>query len=102
MFVCNTTEGSLLWETSSAPGANWEYDNNHRDSPKKLGNFTLNETGVAVNPNTNRTAAVNSTAVLTDPVQLSHDNVTLRCSENKDPNNKFIEAVLRVGKSQTI
>ena len=107
MFVCNTTEGSLQWETNSAPAANWEYDNNlKRKSPEKFGNFTLYRNGVhevlAVNVNdANKTAAVNSTAVLTDPVQQSHDGVTLRCSENSNL-SKFSEAVLSVGKSQTI
>ena len=101
MFVCNTTEGGLLWETSSAI-SNFIYDENlDRQSPIILGNFTLYRDGVAVNMVTTLATAVNSTAVLTDPVQLSHDGVTLRCSEDSDL-NKFSEAVLSVGKSQVL
>ena len=101
VFVCNTTEGGLLWETSSAI-SNFIYDENlDRLSPRTLGNFTLYRDGVAVNMNTNLATAVNSTAVLTDPVQLSHDGVTLRCSENSLNVTKYYsEAVLSVGKSQ--
>ena len=100
-FVCNTTEGGLLWETSST-SSNFIYDHNlNRDSPRILGNFTLHRDGVAVDMTTNLATAVNSTAVLTDPVQLSHDGVTLRCSENTDL-DKFSEAVLSVGKYCTI
>ena len=43
-------------------------------SPVTLGNFTLSRDGA-------NATAVNSTAVLTDPVQLSHDGVTLKCTE---------------------
>ena len=97
VFVCNTTEGGLLWETSSAL-ANYLYDENlSRQSPRTLGVFTLYRDGVAVNMATNLAAAVNSTAVLTDPVQLSHDGVTLRCYEDADL-TKYSEAVLSVGK----
>ena len=96
VFVCKTTEGSLLWESSST-SSNCIYDENlSRQSPKILGDFTLYRDGVAVDMATNFATAVNSTAVLTDPVQLSHDGVTLRCSENIDPNNKFSEAILSV------
>ena len=96
VFVCKTTEGSLLWESSST-SSNCIYDEDlSRLSPKILGVFTLYRDGVAVDMTTTFATAVNSTAVLTDPVQLSHDGVRLRCSENKDPNNKFSEAVLSV------
>ena len=99
VFVCNTTEGSLLWETIiSSTISTFIYDENlGRQSPKILGNFTLYRDGVAVDMTTSTATAVNSTAVLTDPVQLSHDSVTLRCSEDSDL-NKFNEAVLSVGK----
>ena len=93
MVVCNTTNGSLVWETSSAQGTNWEYDVNlQRLSPVTLGNFTLSRDGA-------NATAVNSTAVLTDPVQLLHDNVTLRCSENSPDLSDFREIFLSVGKS---
>ena len=46
---------------------------------------------------TSMATAVNSTAVLTDPVQLSHDGVTLKCYENTDL-DQYSEAVLSVGK----
>ena len=96
VFVCNTTEGSLLWGTSST-SSNCIYDEDlSRQSPKILGDFTLHRDGVAVDMTTNLATAVNSTAVLTDPVQLSHDGVTLTCAENKDPINKFSKAVLSV------
>ena len=76
VFVCNTTKNSLVWATSSAQGSNWKYDENpERHSPVTLGNFTLSRDGA-------NATAVNSTAVLTDPVQLSHDGVTLKCTEN--------------------
>ena len=97
VFVCNTTEGSLLWETSSTSANNLYDENLNRQSPRTLGNFTLHRDGVAVDMTTNLATAVNSTAVLTDPVQLSHDGVTLRCFEDSDP-SKFNEAVLNVGK----
>ena len=97
VFECNTTEGSLLWETSSTSGNNLYDDNLNRPSPKILGNFTLYRDGVAVNMTTNLATAVNSTAVLTDPVQLSHNNVTLRCSEDSNL-TKYNEVVLSVGK----
>ena len=101
VFVCNTTEGSLLWETNST-SANCVYDANlNRQSPKSLGVFTLYRDRVAVNMATMSATAVNSTAVLTDPVQLSHDGVTLRCYENSDL-TKYSETVLNVGKSQRV
>ena len=84
VFVCNTTEGGLLWETSSTNANNLYDENLNRQSPRTLGNFTLHRDGVAVNMATNLATAVNSTAVLTDPVQLSHDGVTLRCYETTD------------------
>ena len=101
VFVCNTTEGSLLWDTNST-SANCVYDENlNRQSPKILGVFTLYRDRVAVNMATMSATAVNSTAVLTDPVQLSHDGVTLRCYENSDL-TKYSETVLNVGKSQRV
>ena len=99
-FVCNTTEGSLIWETSST-ASNYLFDQNlGRQSPKSLGVFTLYRDGVAVNMATTFASAVNSTAVLTDPVQLSHDGVTLKCSEYTDL-TKYSKVVLSVlqGKS---
>ena len=99
MFVCNTTEGSLLWETIiSSTILNFLYDDNlSRQSPKSLGNYTIYRNGVAVDMTTSMATAVNSTAVLTDPVQLSHDGVTLKCYENTDL-DQYSEAVLSVGK----
>ena len=78
VFVCNTTEGSLLWETIiSSTISNFLYDDNlSRQSPKILGNYTIYRNGVAVDMTASMATAVNSTAVLTDPVQLSHDGVT--------------------------
>ena len=53
VFVCNTTEGSLLWDTNST-SANCVYDENlNRQSPKILGVFTLYRDRVAVNMATN-------------------------------------------------
>ena len=102
VFVCNTTEGGLLWETASSAISNFIYDENlDRQSPIILGNFTLYRNGVAVDMTTHLATAVNSTAVLTDPVQLSHDGVTLRCSEDSDL-TRYNEAVLSVGKSQVL
>ena len=99
MFVCNTTKGSLLWATSST-SSNFIYDaNDKRQSPRALGNFTLCRDGVNVDMNTMLATAVNSTAKLTVPVQLSHDGVTLRCSEDSNPNKYYDEVVLSVGKS---
>ena len=98
VFVCNTTEGALLWETSSTL-ANCIYDSNlNRQSPKILGIFTLYRDEVSIDMNTNSSTAVNSRAILTNPVQLSHDGVTLKCYENTDL-SKFSEVVLNVGKS---
>ena len=98
VFVCNTTEGSLLWETSSTL-VNCIYDNNlNRETPKNLGVFTVYRDEVFIDMNTNFSTAVNSRAILTNPVQLSQNDVTLRCSENTDL-TKFSEVVLNVGKS---
>ena len=98
VFVCNTTEGGLLWETNSTnTNNNFIYNEKDKTSPRILGNFTIYRDGVAVNMTTSTATAVNSTAVLTDPVQLSHDGVTLRCYEDSDL-TKYSEAVLSVGK----
>ena len=98
MFVCNTTEGSLFWETSSTD-VNCVYDENlNRQSPKDLGDFILYRDGVSVSMTTNFATAVNSSAVLANPVQLSHNGVTLKCYENTDL-NQFSEVILNVGKS---
>ena len=99
VFVCNTTEGSLLWETNSSD-ANCVYDEVlMRESPKDLGDFTLHRDGVFVSNATTLATAVNSTAMLAVPVQLSHNDVTLKCYENSDL-NKFSEIILNVGKSK--
>ena len=101
VFVCNTTEGSLLWETSSTV-ANCVYDEDLlRESPKVLGYFILHRDGVFVSNATTFATAVNSTAMLAVPVQLSHDGVTLKCYENTDF-NQFSEIILNVGKSKPV
>ena len=104
VFVCNTTEGGLLWDTSTSftnnsTSSNFLYDANlNRQSPRILRNFTVYRDGVAVSMTTMLATAVNSTAILTDPVQLSHDGITLKCLEDSDL-TKFSGAILSVGTS---
>ena len=89
-YKCQTTEGSLLWETSTT-AANHVFDNPTQSS-KKLGIFLLQLDGILI---TNGTVlAVNSTAVVSN-LQLSHNGTTLKCSEDTDL-SMFREAVLRV------
>ena len=90
-FECQTTEGGLLWETSSAH-ANHVFDDQTRAS-RMLGIFLLRLDEIALQ--TNGTAsAVNSTAVVSH-IQLSYNGTTLRCSENAHL-SMFSETVLRV------
>ena len=101
VFVCNTTEGSLLWGTNSTV-ASCVYDEDlMQESPKVLGDFILHRDGVFVSNATTFATAVNSTAMLAVPVQLSHNDVTLKCSENTDL-NQFSEIILNVGKSKPV
>ena len=94
MFVCNTTKNSLEFgrpaQLKVLTGNMMKIlkDTHH----VTLGNFTLSRDGA-------NATAVNSTAVLTDPVQLSHDGVTLKCTENSPNLSDYTEVVLSVGKS---
>lgn len=75
VFVCNTTIGSLLWETSNT-SANHLF-NNPTQSSSTLGIFRLHLDGISTSGKVN---AVNSTAVVGD-VLLSYDGTLLKCSE---------------------
>ena len=104
VFVCNTTEGGLLWETSNGlASSNFLYDGNDRESPRMLGIFTLHRDGIdkVVNGSITFARSVNSTAVLNDPVVSSHDGVTLKCFEDSNT-TKSSEVTLSVGKSHVI
>ena len=89
-FECQTTHGSLLWETSST-AANHIFDN-PAQSPKVLGIFLLHLDGILLTNGT--VSAVNSTAVVSN-VQPSYNGTTLKCSEDADL-SMFSEAVLKV------
>ena len=89
-FECQTTEGSLLWETSSTH-ANHIFDDPTQSSIE-LGIFLLQLDGILhINGNV---LAVNSTAVVSN-VQPSYNGTMLKCSEDADL-SIFREAVLRV------
>ena len=90
-FECQTTEGSLLWETSST-FLNHVFDN-PTQPPRMLGIFLLSLDGISLLPN-GTVSAVNSTAVVSN-VQLSNNGTMLKCSENVDI-SMFGETVLRV------
>ena len=79
MFCCNTTMGSLLWETSNT-SANHLF-NNPAQSSSTLGIFRLHLNGILLINGT--VTAVNSTAVVSD--LLPHYNgALLKCSEYAD------------------
>ena len=86
-FECQTTEGGLLWETSSTH-VNHVFDNPTQSSTRMLGIFLLRLDGIS------NGGAVNSTAVVNN-VTLSDNGTTLKCSENVNL-TVFIETVLRV------
>lgn len=90
VFGCQSTHGSLLWETSST-GANHIFDNPGQSS-KVLGIFLLHLDGILRLNGT--VLAVNSTAVVSN-VRPSYNGITLKCSEDADL-SIFSEAVLRV------
>ena len=91
-FECQTTEGSLLWETSSTH-VNHIFDNPTQPS-RMLGFFLLRLDGISLLTNGSVVLAVNSTAVVSN-VQPSYNGTVLRCSEFADL-SVFIETVLRV------
>ena len=93
-FNCQTTEGSLLWETSGTT-ANHVF-NNPLQSPAMLGIFLLSLDGITQTTGGTVTA-VNSTAVVSN-VQTSFNGTVLKCSEFGDL-NMFHETVLRVSGS---
>ena len=86
-FVCNTTAGDLLWETSSAPGDNQIFSLATQSSVT-LGVFILSVEHVSV-------TGVSSTATTVNGVRPSDDGVTLVCFENTDLTMSE-QAVLRV------
>ena len=86
-FECQTTEGGLLWETSST-GANHVFDDPLQPSTRMLGIFLLRLDGIS------NGGTVNSTAVV-DNVTLSDNGTTLKCSEDVDL-GMFSETVLIV------
>ena len=89
-FECQTTEGSLLWETSSTV---FNHAFNDPTQPSRtLGIFLLRLDGIS--QTNGMVSAVNSTAVVSN-IQLFYNGTTLRCSENADL-NMFSETVLRV------
>ena len=90
VFFCNTTMGSLLWETSNTT-ANHLF-NNPAQSPNTLGIFLLYLDGIS--PTSGPVKAVNSTAVVSD-VLLSYDGISLKCSEYADL-SIFRETILNV------
>ena len=79
-FKCQTTKGSLLWETSSAH-ANHIFDA-PMQPPRMLGIFLLRLDGISLLTN-GSVSAVNSTAVVSN-VQPSYNGTVLRCSEFAD------------------
>lgn len=91
-FRCQTTEGGLLWETSSTIH-NHLFNDPAQPSRTTLGIFLLRLDGISQTRN-GTVSAVNSTAIVSN-VQLSYNGTTLRCSENADL-NMFSEIVLRV------
>ena len=92
MFVCNTTMGSLLWETSSTT-SNHVF-NNPTQSSSTLGIFQLHLDGISQTNASGTVKAVNSTAVVSD-VLLSYDGISLKCSEYADL-SIFSETILRL------
>ena len=91
-FECQTTEGGLLWETSSTI-VNQVFDDPTQPSTRMLGIFLVSLDGISQLTNGTVTA-VNSTAVVNN-LTLSDNGTTLKCSENADL-SMFNEAVLRV------
>lgn len=91
-FVCNTTAGDLLWETSSAPGGNQRFYL-ATQSPVTLGVFTLSVEHVSMM--SGMVTGVSSTATTVTSVRPSDDGVTIVCFENTDL-TMFEQAVLRV------
>ena len=79
MFFCNTTMGSLLWETSNTT-ANHLF-NNPAQSSSTLGIFQLHLDGILLINGT--VTAVNSTAVVSD-VLPHYNGALLKCSEYAD------------------
>ena len=90
-FQCQTTEGSLLWETSST-ALNHVFDSPSQPS-RMLGIFLLSLDGISLLTN-GTVSAVNSTAVVSD-VQPSYNGTVLKCSEFANL-SMFSETVLRV------
>ena len=88
-FECQTTEGGLLWETSSSTGANHVFDDPTQPSTRMLGIFLLRLDGISTDG-----GSVNSTAVVSN-VTLPDNGTTLKCFENVDL-SMFSETVLRV------
>ena len=91
MFSCNTTMGSLLWETNAT--ANHIF-NNPAQSSSTLGIFRLHLDGISLTAGGTVTSAVNSTAVVSD-VLPSYDGILLKCSEYADL-SIFSETILKV------
>ena len=89
-YKCQTTEGSLLWETSETP-ENFIFDNMTQPQ-RSLGIFLLRVDGVSLM--NGMVSAVNSTAVVSN-VQPSYNGTVLRCSEYADL-SMLREIVLRV------
>ena len=91
-FECRTTEGGLLWETSSTV-FNHVFDDPKMHSTRMLGIFLLRLDGISLLTN-GTVSAVNSTAAVYN-IQPSYNGTTLRCSENTYL-SMFSETVLRV------
>lgn len=93
MFECRTTQGGLLWETSTTH-VNHVFENpTQLKLPRMMGIFLLRLDGISLQTN-GMVSAVNSTAVVSN-VLLSYDGITLKCSEDVDL-SMFSELVLRV------
>ena len=80
IFYCNTTMGSLLWETNNTI-ANYIF-NNPAQSSSTMGIFRVHLDGITL---TNGTvaSAVNSTAFVSD-VLPDYNGTLLKCSEYAD------------------
>ena len=90
-YKCQTTEGSLLWETSGTV-ENHIFHNMTQSAQKHLGLFLLSLDEISLMNGT--VLGVNSTAVVNN-VQPSYNGTVLRCSEFANL-SMFSEAVLRV------
>ena len=96
-FICMTTGGALLWETSSEAGN--RFFSTPSMQPTSLGIFEFRLLGFwqsTVGPHDTTVLEVNSTATATD-LQPDDNRVTLNCSETLSL--REVQAVLIAGKT---